>query len=164
MKYETVINLQESTLQKAAEQPINKYIEDVYGLIVCRISNLIQPDFNRAWDRFPRLDKQQITQSNTIKEFYTPHCSLRLIVKRMEYIIQLTVTDQCFRAGKGIGSTELLRIAFESTRYHGEGFTIERNLEIKIDKNVEAIYKEQVDSRIDRKNLAYFNEKMKIEG
>jgi hypothetical protein len=164
MKIEPLYNLQESALQQAAANTRNKHIQDTYDMIVTRISNKIEIDFNRAWNKFPRFDKNEISTPNTIKEFYTPYCSVKLVVKRLRYVILLTVTNQTLQAGHGASSTNLLRIAFEATQHDINGFRIDDCVEIAINNNISAIYRQKFNERVDRQNLAYFNKKMKIEG
>ncbi|MDB5056431.1 MAG: hypothetical protein JWM44_4481 [Bacilli bacterium] len=164
MNCEPLYTLQESALQQAAANTRNKYIQEAYEMIATRISNKIEIDFNRAWNKFPRFDKNEINTPNIIKEFYTPYCSLKLIVKRMRYIILLTVSEQALLSGHSINSTALQRIAFEVTQHEINGFRINDCLEIAIDNNISAIYKQKFDERVDMQNLAYFNKKMKIEG
>jgi hypothetical protein len=163
MKLEPLYTLPESALQQAAANTRNKHIQEAYELIVTRISKMIDIDFNRAWNKFPRFDKNEISTPNTIKEFYTPYCSVKLIVKRMRYVILLTITYQSFQSSHDINSTVLLRIAFEATQHDINGFRIDNCLGIATDNNIATIYKQKFDERIDRQNRAYFNKKMKIE-
>lgn len=160
MNYEPLCTLKESALQQASENTRNKLILAAYETIVTRISNLIERDFNRAWKKFPRFEKHEIKEANIIREFYTPHCSVKLLVRRMNYIIILTTTEQSFNAGSGIRSTELIRVGFEATRYEQQGFMIQNALELKVDNNINAVYKQKFDERVDSQNLLYFNKKM----
>jgi hypothetical protein len=164
MKIEPLYTLQESAMQQAAANTRKKYIQEAYEMIVTRISNKIEIDFNRGWNKFPRFENNEVSAPNTIKEFYTPYCSIKLVVKRMRYVILLSVTDQTVNAGHGINSTTLLRIAFEATQHEINGFRIADCLEIAVDYNIAVIYKQKFSERVDRENLAYFNKKMKIEG
>lgn len=164
MRTEPLYTLQESALQQAAANTRNKHIQEVYEMIVIRLSNKIEPDFNRAWNKFPRFEKGEISTPNIIKEFYTPYCSVKLIVKRMRYFILLTVTDQSFQPGYGFNSTALLRIAFEATQHNINGFSISDCLEIDVNNNLSIIYKRKCEERIDRENRNYTNKKLKIEG
>lgn len=164
MKYESLCTLQESAMQHASDKTRNKIITEAYDLLVCRISNKLDIVHSRAWDKFPRFYKHEIAAPNTIEEFYTPHCTVKLMVRRMNYSIQLTVTDESFNAGHSIKSTALLRLAFEATQHDKDGFRIQDCLQIVVDNNIGAIYKQKFDERVDRQNLAYFNKKMKIEG
>ena len=164
MGYEPLCTTKESAIQNAAEQPRNKAVLSAYNTIEVRIAHLIEGDFNRAWDKFPRFEKDDIKESNVIKSVYTAYCSLKLVLRAMNYIIILTTSEQSFNAGHGAKSTQLLREAFDTTRYEREGFMVQNALEIRVDNNIEAIYKQKVDERIDQMNLKYFNQKMKIEG
>lgn len=164
MNYERINILKDSGLQYAAEKPRNKHIKGIYNQLISQISNKLDIDCNRAWNKFPREAQNEITTPNLIEAFYTPYCCVKLLVHRTNYIIQLTVTDQSFNAGTGINSTALLRIAFEVTAYEQQGFIIQDALEIKVNNQIAHIYKQKVDERIDRQNKDYFNKKMKVEG
>jgi hypothetical protein len=164
MKYEPTCTLKQSALQQAAENTRNKYIQEAYEQLVCRISNKLDINHNRAWNKFPRFEGQEVSEPNTIREFYTPYCSVKLIAKRMNYVISFTLTNQSFSAGHGTNSTALLRVAFEATQHDKDGFRIYDCLQISVNNNIEAIYKQKFDEKIDQQNQAYCNKKMRIEG
>lgn len=163
MKHEPLNTLTQQA-KSTETKPWNKAIEEAYNMLVTRISNKIEPNFNKAYDKFPRLEATNLNELNTLKAFYTPCCSVKLITRRDNYIILLTVDNKCLNAGRGANTSELLRTAFDTTKYHGTGIMVEHTLEIAINPNVEAVYKQQYEDMVNRQNLAYYNQKMKIEG
>jgi hypothetical protein len=156
--------LNESALQQAAANTRNKYIEEAYDQLVCRVSNILEISHSRAWNKFPRFEGKEVTHPNRVKEFYTPYCSVKLLVSRMNYIIYYTVTTQALNAGHGANSTALLRLAFECTQLDRNGFRIYDCLELSVDNDIERVYKQKLDERTDRQNQLYYNKKMGIEG
>lgn len=160
MKFESILPIQKSHLLPQAEMTRNKHIQEAYNQLVCRISNMLDNNHNRAWNKYPRFEKHEIKSPYIIQEFYTPVCSVILYLRERNYIIGFSGTSNCFQPGHGVNSTALLRLAFDTTQNDINGFSIYDCLEISISNDIERLYKQKVDELMDLKNLSYFKQKM----
>ena len=142
--------------------PVNKEVHNAYLTICSQCGSLTVPDPNRAYNKFVQISKaiepDAITAPNIIQEFYTPVCSVKLVCEHSQYYIVLTITDQHLNRGHSDKSNNMLRIAFTATDSRDKRHLASK-LQIRIDNNIEAVYRHEFDKRIDRENIKYLQKR-----
>jgi hypothetical protein len=117
--YESIVMAIKAMLNKLASKQQNKYVEFAY-----------------PW---------QLSDHSVTKEFVCSFCSITLYLKKDEYLIELTVSPDCFNNGQGIHSTAMLRVVFDKTSDTNTDLFIENCLTITINNNTAAYFEQKAD-------------------
>lgn len=122
----------------------DKEILQAYESIVMNIKAMLNKLYSKRQSKSVEFAYpwQLSDQANT-KEFICLFCSIVLYLKKDEYIIELTVSPECFSNGQGINSTSLLRVAFNHTQAANTKLFIENCLTITISNNTPVYFEKK---------------------